>query len=328
MSKRILIVDDDPDIRRILTLALSDDSPYLVTAVSSAEAALLHIARQPVDLLFTDIQMPGMNGLDLVRRVHELDPNTAVVIFTISPEDLTPDRAEELKVDCLLAKPVEPDRIRLTVDMLLDPIRQLPRPSQRVERIDEKLILPVPAVREVVAQETPMVSAGTATGPLGQRLLAARAKRQTDGLRDAPVAMRFTPNRSGSSGRTYSDMQVEQMRLALKDLAMEPDVTSALLADISGLVLTHWSRQRDINVTVVAALAAGNTMAMAEISRNLGQRQPGHLMIHEGQDQSIIMAAMENLLLLIAVGPNASLGWARIAIMRAFEDVLRIAHSG
>lgn len=328
MSKRILIVDDDPDIRRILTLALSDDSPYLVTAVSSAEAALLHIARQPVDLLFTDIQMPGMNGLDLVRRVHELDPNTAVVIFTISPEDLTPDRAEELKVDCLLAKPVEPDRIRLTVDMLLDPIRQLPRPSQRVERIDEKLILPVPAVREVVAQETPMVSAVTATGPLGQRLLAARAKRQTDGLRDAPVAMRFTPNRSGSSGRTYSDMQVEQMRLALKDLAMEPDVTSALLADISGLVLTHWSRQRDINVTVVAALAAGNTMAMAEISRNLGQRQPGHLMIHEGQDQSIIMAAMENLLLLIAVGPNASLGWARIAIMRAFEDVLRIAHSG
>jgi predicted regulator of Ras-like GTPase activity (Roadblock/LC7/MglB family) len=64
---------------------------------------------------------------------------------------------------------------------------------------------------------------------------------------------------------------------------------------------------------------------MAEISRNLGQRQPGHLVIHEGQDQSIIMATVEDLLLLIAIGPNASLGWARITMLRACDEILRIA---
>lgn len=123
MSKRILIVDDDVNIRRIVTLALTEDSAYIVNSVSSGEAALLYISRQPVDLLFTDIKMPGMDGLELVRRVRELDPKTAVIVFTVSPQDLTPSRAEELKVDCLLEKPVAPDQLRLAVDLLLDPSR-------------------------------------------------------------------------------------------------------------------------------------------------------------------------------------------------------------
>jgi predicted regulator of Ras-like GTPase activity (Roadblock/LC7/MglB family) len=264
-----------------------------------------------------------MDGLDLVRRVHELDPNTAVIIFTVSPENLPPDRAAELKVDCLLEKPVEPDRLRLTVDMLLNPIKQMPRPSQRVSNF-----APVPVLHVAPEVSPPPVSNPATSGPLGQRVSALRAKRQTGPLSDPQVAMRLTPSRSSHNGRNYSDTQIEQMRLALKELAMEPDVFCAVLADISGMVLTHWSRQRDINVTVVAALAVGNTLAMAEISRNLGQRQPGHLVIHEGQDQSIIMATADDLLLLIAIGPNASLGWARITMLRACEDVLRIANGG
>jgi CheY-like chemotaxis protein len=330
MVKRILIVDDDPNIRRLVSLALSDDSPYVVSAVSSAEAALLHIARQPVDLLFTDIRMPGMNGLDLVQRVRELDPKTAVIVFTVSPEDLTPERAADLKIDCLLEKPVSPDRMRLAVDLLLDPIKLLPRPSQRGE---PEAVPPeaAPSPSPSSSSPPPLPPPLPGTGPLGQRLAALRARKPTSSLtttqQGAPVAVRLTSRSSGISGRSYSDQQIEAMRQALKDLAMEPDVHCALLADISGIVLTHWSRRRDINVTVVAALAAGNTMALAEIGRNLGQRSPGHLVIHEGQDQSIIMATMSDLLLLIAIGPNASLGWARIATLRACEEVLRIAHS-
>jgi|GEM_PF-521273 len=322
MTKRILIVDDDPNIRRLVTLALTEDSPYTVNAVPSAEAALLHIARQPVDLLFTDIQMPGMSGLDLVKRVRELDPNTAVIVFTVSPEDLTPDRAAELKVDCLLEKPVSQERLRLAVDLLLDPIKLLPRPSQRAAAERGFAAAPPPAAPPAPASPTSPSAGANGTGPLGQRLAQLRAKKQTSSLEEAPVAVRLS---KGSGGRSYSDTQIELMRLALKELALEPDVHCAVLADISGIVLTHWSRRRDINVTVVAALAAGNTMALAEIGRNLGQQRPGHLVIHEGQDQSIIMVTMDDLLLLIAIGPNASLGWARIATIRACEEVQRIA---
>lgn len=327
MSKRILIVDDDPNIRRIVTLALTDESPYVVNAVSSAEAALLHIARQPVDLLFTDIRMPGMNGIDLVQRVRELDPNTAVIVFTVSPEDLTPERAAKLQIDCLLEKPVPPERLRLAVDLLLDPIKLLPRTRpQNGKAAATATVEPPPPPPAADPPPTPPPPP-TTNGPLGQRLAHLRAKKQTGALSSAPIAMRVTANRPGHHGRSYSDLQVEAMRQALKDLALEPDVHCAVLADISGIVLTHWSRRRDINVTVVAALAAGNTLALAEIGRNLGQQQPGHLVIHEGHDQSIIMATMDDLLLLLAIGPNASLGWARIATLRTCEEVLRIARS-
>ncbi|MGQ9927325.1 MAG: response regulator [Chloroflexaceae bacterium] len=314
MEKRILVVDDDPNIRRVVSLALTHDSPYTVHAVPSAEAALLQIARQPVDLLFTDIRMPGMNGLELVQRVRELDPKTAVIVFTVGPEDLTPERAAELKIDCLLEKPASPERLRLAVDLLLDPIKLLPRSSQRTE--------PPPPPAPASVRTTPL---SPQTGPLGQRLAAARLRRQTTPLPGAPVAVRLTSGPAGAGNRTYSEAQIEAMRQALKELALEPDVHCAVLADISGIVLTHWSRRRDINVTVIAALAAGNTMALAEIGRNLGQQRPGHLVIQEGHDQSIIMATMDDLLLLVAIGPNASLGWARIATLRACEEVLRIA---
>jgi CheY-like chemotaxis protein len=314
MEKRILVVDDDPNVRRVVSLALTHDSPYTVHAVPSAEAALLQIARQPVDLLFTDIRMPGMSGLELVQRVRELDPKTAVIVFTVGPEDLTPERAAELKIDCLLEKPASPERLRLAVDLLLDPIKLLPRSSQRTE--------PPPPPAPASVRTTPL---SPQTGPLGQRLAAARARRQTTPLHGAPVAVRLTSGPAGAGNRTYSEAQIEAMRQALKELALEPDVHCAVLADISGIVLTHWSRRRDINVTVIAALAAGNTRALAEIGRNLGQQRPGHLVIQEGHDQSIIMATMDNLLLLVAIGPNASLGWARIATLRACDEVLRIA---
>jgi predicted regulator of Ras-like GTPase activity (Roadblock/LC7/MglB family) len=233
---------------------------------------------------------------------------------------LTTERAAGLRIDYLLEKPVAPEQLRQAVDLLLDPIKIMPRPSQRE-------MAAVAAPQPVLTQPAmaPQAPAATSNGPLGQRLSALRAKKQTGALSEGPVAMRLTSARPGISGRSYSDLQIQMMRGALKDLAMEPDVSCALLADISGIVLTHWSRQRDINVTVVAALAAGNTLAMAEISRNLGQRLPGRLVIHEGQDQSIIMATVDDLLLLIAIGPNASLGWARIATLRACEEVQRIA---
>lgn len=315
MSKRILIVDDDPNIRRIVMLALTDESPYTVNAVSSAEAALLHISRQRVDLLFTDIRMPGMDGLELVRRVRELDPDTAVIVFTVSPADLSPRQAEELKIDCLLEKPVGPDQLRLAVDLLLDPTKLLPT-SEQPRPVPSRPAPPAPPVRVPPR----------ATEPLSQNPPPRRPA--TAPLQPAPIAMRITPGGRSGAGRNYSDHQIEAMRAALKELALEPDVNCAVLADMSGIVLTHWSRRRDINVTVVAALAAGNSLALAEIGRNLGQQQPGHLVIHEGHDQSILMAHMENLLLVLAIGPHASLGWARIAVLRACEEVVRISRAG
>ncbi len=305
MSKRILIVDDDPHIRRLVALALTEETSYEVSDVSSAEAALLHISRQPVDLLLTDLRMPGMNGIELIQRVRQLDPGTAVVVFTISPEDLSPQLRAELQIDYVLTKPATAEQLRMAAATLLEPART--SGTSRPE------VLP----------------AEPSGSRFSQRLAALRARRSSSSppAVTSAVAMRLTPNQSGRSGRSYSEAQLERMRQSLKDLALAPDVHCAILADMSGLVLSHWSRRRDINVTVVAALAAGNTLALAEIGRHLGQQRPGHLVIHEGQDQNIIMATVDDLILLLAIGANASLGWARIAAQRACEEMARIARN-
>jgi CheY-like chemotaxis protein/predicted regulator of Ras-like GTPase activity (Roadblock/LC7/MglB family) len=315
MTKRILVVEDDINVRRIVTMTLNDETPYTVTAVSSAEAALLHITRQPVDLIFTDISMPGMSGIDLVQRVRDLDLNTAVIIFTANPDDLSDERAAQLKIDYKLEKPVSAEQLRQAVDLLLDPMRSLGRGSS-----------PTPAPPAPPAPPTNKRVGGT--NPLTSRIQAQAQRRPSEPLSPStPIAMRLTPRSSGISGRNYSNQQIEDMRQALKELALEPDVHCAILLDMSGMVLTHWSRRRDINVTVIAALAVGNSLALSEIARNMGQQQPSQMVIQEGFDQNIIMAQMEDLLLLLGIGANASLGWARIATLRACEAVLQIARS-
>lgn len=283
----ILVVDDDPHIRRIVTMSLTDDSPYTVTDVSSGEAALLYISRNQVDLLFTDIRMPGMSGLELVQRVRDLELPLAVIVFTIGPEDLSPERAAELKIDCLLTKPVSPDKLRMAVDLLLDPQRLLPKK---------------------VTQAASKVGRPEANKPT--------------------IAVQLTPSNSTDNGRSFSAQQIGAMQNTLRDFSQEPNVYCALIADMSGILLTHWTRMRDLNVMNIAALAASNSIAMADLGRSLGKKeQSPRLVIHEGETQRILMTQIESLLLLIAVDNNASLGWARMALLRTCGELRSIIHN-
>ena len=82
-TRRILIVDDEPDFLRLLehSIALSCEGCEVVP-VSSGYAALEQIERQPFDLILTDYQMPGMNGLELASVVQRRSPGTPVVLVT------------------------------------------------------------------------------------------------------------------------------------------------------------------------------------------------------------------------------------------------------
>jgi DNA-binding NtrC family response regulator len=80
---RILVVDDDPLILMIVCRTL--DKIGLVKGVSSAEEALDVIKEQHYDLCFLDVILPGMTGLDAMKIINELSPNTKVAIMTGAP---------------------------------------------------------------------------------------------------------------------------------------------------------------------------------------------------------------------------------------------------
>jgi len=81
LTSRILVVDDEPSLRIILSQVLADDG-HDVAVASSGEEALEMFRNEPFPLVFTDIVMGQMNGLDLLRQIKEIAPDTQVIIIT------------------------------------------------------------------------------------------------------------------------------------------------------------------------------------------------------------------------------------------------------
>lgn len=125
---RVLIVEDDDNARAALATLLRDEG-YVVDTAGDGRSALEHVECLPLDLIITDISMPGMNGLDLLRRLPDDIPVIAVTAF----EDVG-DEALALGAWAWLPKPIQLDKL-LGITDLIEPrawARDLP-PAPRVQ---------------------------------------------------------------------------------------------------------------------------------------------------------------------------------------------------
>src|SRR5258708_8240564 len=89
VPKRILIVDDDPDVHRLLQVALEAPDRQIDSAYDGLEG-LARIEASPYDLVLTDVNMPGLDGLALLERARHSQPATKVVVMTVAstPENI------------------------------------------------------------------------------------------------------------------------------------------------------------------------------------------------------------------------------------------------
>jgi CheY-like chemotaxis protein len=78
---RVLLVDDEPDLLCVLAEDLTD-AGFEVTAVADGRAAIAEARRGRFDVAITDIKMPGMDGVETMARLREIDPSLPVVIAT------------------------------------------------------------------------------------------------------------------------------------------------------------------------------------------------------------------------------------------------------
>jgi excisionase family DNA binding protein len=106
VSRRVLVVDDEPSMRELLsqTLALA---AYEVDTTPDAEAALemLRKASRPYDLLIADLRMPGMDGLSLIRRIRDMGSSVPIIIVTGFSSKGSAIDAVNLGVSGYLTKP-------------------------------------------------------------------------------------------------------------------------------------------------------------------------------------------------------------------------------
>ena len=118
-ERRLLIVDDDESLRRVTQVQLGQAGYQVVTA-ASGEDALAMLAQTPVDMVITDLQMPGMSGLDLLKRIRAEYPEMAVLMITAFGTVETAVEAMKAGAYDYITKPVHPDELKLVIGRALE----------------------------------------------------------------------------------------------------------------------------------------------------------------------------------------------------------------
>ncbi len=124
MNGRVLVVDDEEVVVRSCQRILVD-AGIEVEAARAGDEALQKIQAQAFDVVLLDIMMPGIDGLEVLRRIKEDQPQVEVVMITGHAQIESAVRAMKLGAFDYLAKPFDPDELRVTVERALERRRLL-----------------------------------------------------------------------------------------------------------------------------------------------------------------------------------------------------------
>ncbi len=113
-AARVLVVEDDADVRALLVEGLGR-SGYDVTSAQDAFKALAKLEDCRPDLILTDLRLPGMDGLDLIEKVRDRDPDLPIVVLTCSQDVETAVAAMRRGAAHFLSKPFNLEGLRKTV---------------------------------------------------------------------------------------------------------------------------------------------------------------------------------------------------------------------
>ncbi|MDP3192997.1 response regulator [Rhodoferax sp.] len=141
--RKVLVVDDDPVVGKSFNRVLSQDKGYVVITAQNAAEALERLREQEYDVVFTDIKMPGMDGVELTERVKASRPWTPVVIITGYGTTANEQRAKAAGVSDFMRKPLSPEMIEESaIHALHQPALAsvMTAPAAEVEAVQVELI--------------------------------------------------------------------------------------------------------------------------------------------------------------------------------------------
>ena len=153
MTPTILVADDETSLRESLAQVLSDEG-WRVVACADGHSALEHLQTQDIDVLITDIMMPGLSGLDLLRQAGQVSPQTLVFLITAYGSTESAVQALQLGACDYVVKPLMLDDVIARVGRLLEQ-RQLILQNQQLRRAielrngRESIVGDMPAIRQV-----------------------------------------------------------------------------------------------------------------------------------------------------------------------------------
>lgn len=112
----------------------------------------------------------------------------------------------------------------------------------------------------------------------------------------------------------------DQIHRVLSELRARTQAECVLLADVSGQLVESLGSSEEIDPVLVAALAAGELAAIAELARQIGERRASGSLLHEGKNRSIYIASVSDTFVLVVIFSTASpVGLVRLFVRRAAE---------
>ncbi|MFP4393802.1 MAG: response regulator, partial [Anaerolineales bacterium] len=239
----ILVVDDDILVRKSIERILSGRG-YEAQTASSAEEAKQVLGRRFYDLVITDLEMPGEDGMALLAHIKRRLPDTGVVMLTGHGSKDVVIEALRRGVDDFLEKPYKPHELINVVD------------------------------REVAR-----------------------------GRRNAP------PGMDAGLGLQLEVAQFDEIEQMLAELRAEANARSVFVVQGNGSVIATKGAVKDLNISALAALVAGDFAATAEIASLIGEERAFKLNYHEGTQYSVYSAqVVPGVFLLVIFSPDIKLG--------------------
>jgi len=131
-GNRIIVVDDEPGMREFLEIMLQKDGYAIDTAADGSEA-IDKIEENLFDLAIVDIQMPVLNGIEVLKKINEKSPDTTVIMITAYASHETAIEAMKLGAYDYITKPFKIDEIKLVIKKALDK-KKLERENTRLRK--------------------------------------------------------------------------------------------------------------------------------------------------------------------------------------------------
>ncbi|MEW6535632.1 MAG: response regulator [Candidatus Auribacterota bacterium] len=120
MSKKILVVDDSQTVRTLVSFILKSHGFEVQTAINGVDA-LEQIYRESFDLIVSDINMPKMDGLTLIKvlRLQEMYKELPIIVVTTEEDEQDKEKGYQAGANVYLIKPTDPNKLIANVQMLL-----------------------------------------------------------------------------------------------------------------------------------------------------------------------------------------------------------------
>jgi DNA-binding response OmpR family regulator len=135
-SGHILIIDDEASLRQTLARILQRDG-YEVTSVASGTEGISIVTQHPFDLVYLDIRMPDMNGLDVLKTIHAGLPELPVILFTAQPDLHSAVEALRRGAIDYLMKPLKPEAVLARTRAILSEQQKKKRRREILRQMEE-----------------------------------------------------------------------------------------------------------------------------------------------------------------------------------------------